>query len=249
MRRPSTWRATSKSFASRRRRVNGSCCSAVEKLRAQRFERRHPLWRMWFLTGLPDGKVAMFVKVHHTVGDGLAAMTIISTFLDSAPSVLPSPPQPWVPRRAPLPSQLVADNLLQRLSAISRTLWLLARPLTMVRTPRAAWPATRELLAEAPGDRTSIDRVVGQRSTPGPSPGRLPDCQAHRAHRRRVRERRPAGSDGCRCAPAPREPRRGCYRRHCPDICPGVTPPTAARSTAGERDRADGRAAIARRGG
>ena len=135
---------------------------AVEKLRAQRFERRHPLWRMWFLTGLPDGKVALFVKVHHTVGDGLAAMTIISTFLDSAPSVLPSPPQPWVPRRAPLPSQLVADNLQRRLSAISRTLWLLARPLTMVRTVRAAWPATRELLAEAPGDRTSIDRVVGQ---------------------------------------------------------------------------------------
>ena len=45
---------------------------------------------MWFLTGLPDREVAMFVKLHHTIGDGLARMTIISAFLDFAPGDAPS---------------------------------------------------------------------------------------------------------------------------------------------------------------
>src|SRR6185436_6909031 len=107
-------------------------------------------------------KVAMFVKLHHTIGDGLAAMTVISTFLDPAAHVPPTPAQSWFPRRAPLPSRLVADNLQRRLSALWRSVRLLARPLALIRALWAAWPATHELLAEAPGDRTSIDRVVGQ---------------------------------------------------------------------------------------
>ena len=137
--------------------------TTVEELRARRFERRHPLWSMWFLTGLPDRKVAMFVKLHHTIGDGLAAMSIISTFLDFAPrGQASSAPPPWVPRPAFRPSQLVADNLHRRLSTMGRVARALARPTTLIQTQRAEWPALRELLAEAPGDRTSIDRIVGQ---------------------------------------------------------------------------------------
>jgi WS/DGAT/MGAT family acyltransferase len=134
---------------------------AVEALRARRFERRHPLWAMWFLTGLPDAKVAMFVKLHHTIGDGLAAMTIISTFLDYAPDVASPAPPPWVPRPALRPSQLVADNLHRRLSSIWGAVRVLARPVPLFRTLRTEWPSLHELLAEAPGDRTSIDRIVG----------------------------------------------------------------------------------------
>ena len=111
MRSRSTSVATFDCFDSRRQPEKRSCSTAVEALRARRFERRHPLWGMWFLTGLPDRKVAMFVKLHHTIGDGLAAMTIISTFLDFTQAVPSSAPPPWVPRPAFRPSQLVADNL------------------------------------------------------------------------------------------------------------------------------------------
>ncbi len=38
----------------------------------------------------------------------------------------------------------------------------LSRPATILRRARAAIPALRELLAEEPGPRTSLDRVVGQ---------------------------------------------------------------------------------------
>ncbi|HEX5578273.1 MAG TPA: wax ester/triacylglycerol synthase family O-acyltransferase [Candidatus Limnocylindria bacterium] len=135
---------------------------AVEALRSQRFERRHPLWGMWFLTGLPDGQVAMFVKLHHTIGDGLAAMTILSTFLDSEPSGPSTAPAPWHARPAPSPSELVADTIRRRLASLGHGLALLARPGRVVRDLWAAWPAVRELLADQPGDRTSVDRIVGQ---------------------------------------------------------------------------------------
>ena len=134
---------------------------AVERLRAQRFERRHPLWRMWFLTGLPDRRVGVFVKIHHTVADGLAAMTIISAFFDFAPDVAYPPPLPWNARPVPRPSRLVADNLRRRVSAIARSVMVLARPWAILAKGRALLPATRELLAEAPGDSTTVDRMVG----------------------------------------------------------------------------------------
>jgi hypothetical protein len=49
----------------------------IEELRIQRFEPSCPLWRVWLITGLPEGRVAMFVKLHHAVADGMAAMSTI----------------------------------------------------------------------------------------------------------------------------------------------------------------------------
>ena len=56
----------------------------------------------------------------------------------------------------------MADNLHRRLSTMGRVARALARPTTLIKTLRAEWPALRDLLAEAPGDRTSTDRIVGQ---------------------------------------------------------------------------------------
>jgi diacylglycerol O-acyltransferase / wax synthase len=134
---------------------------AVETLRSVRFERRHPLWAMWLITGLPDQGVGLFVKVHHTVADGLAAMMIMASFLDDAADALHPPPRAWHPRPAPLPSALVADNLRRRACGLLPALAVVARPGKVLMSAREMWPAVRELVAERPGDETSIDRIVG----------------------------------------------------------------------------------------
>lgn len=135
--------------------------AAVETLRAERFDRECPLWAMWLLTGLPDQRVALFVKIHHTVADGLAGMTIMASLLAVTPGENVPAPRPWRARRPPRQSELVADAIRIRLRGLRRGASLLLHPVRALRSAAALWPAVRELLAEEPGDSTSIDRMVG----------------------------------------------------------------------------------------
>jgi diacylglycerol O-acyltransferase / wax synthase len=135
--------------------------AAVERLRSRRLDPSRPLWEMWLLTGLPEHKVALFVKLHHAIADGMAAMTTINAFLDATPDAPAPPARPWTPTRPPSARELLADNLARRGERLAGALGVLARPRTTVRRLRAAWPATRELLAETPGAETSLDRMVG----------------------------------------------------------------------------------------
>lgn len=44
---------------------------ATEQLRRRRLDRSRPLWEMWFLPGLPDARIGLFVRLHHVIADGL----------------------------------------------------------------------------------------------------------------------------------------------------------------------------------
>jgi diacylglycerol O-acyltransferase / wax synthase len=135
--------------------------AAVEQLRRQPLESSRPMWEMWFLTGLPDGRVAWFVKLHHTMGDGMAAMTTIAALLDRRPLPPRGTAPAWRRRRMPLASELVADNLRRRIDGLGGRLRTLARPGNSLHKALAAWPAIRELLAEQPATKTSLDRMIG----------------------------------------------------------------------------------------
>jgi diacylglycerol O-acyltransferase / wax synthase len=135
--------------------------AVTEELRSQRFDPSRPLWRMWFMPGLPDGRVAMFVKLHHSIADGMAAMTTVAAFLDAHPDTPIPPASPWTPTPPPSERELFIDNLLRHLRAVGRAGSMLVRPGTTLRHARQAWPAIRELLAEEPATRTSLDRMVG----------------------------------------------------------------------------------------
>jgi len=135
--------------------------SATERLRRQRLDPSRPLWEMWFLTGLPDGRVGLFVKIHHAIADGLAAMAMLGRFFDPAPDARAEAAPPWTPRRPPSAPQLLADNLQGRVAGLAGALSMLSRPRAMLGRVRDAWPAARELLAEEPAPRTSLDRLIG----------------------------------------------------------------------------------------
>jgi diacylglycerol O-acyltransferase len=134
---------------------------ATEQLRGRRLDPSRPLWAMWFLTGLPDNQVALFVKLHHAIADGVAAMATISALLDTAPDTPVPRAHPWTPTPWPSAGELLADTLHRHLQRLARALSTLARPRTTVRRLRGAWPAIRELLAEKPATKTSLDRMVG----------------------------------------------------------------------------------------
>jgi diacylglycerol O-acyltransferase / wax synthase len=134
---------------------------AIERLRRDRLDPSRPLWEMWFLTGLPGERVALFVRLHHAIADGMAAMATVAACLDPVPDAATAPTRPWRPTRPPSARKLLADNLVRHGERLVGAFSTLARPRTTLRRVRAAWPAVREVLAEEPAAATSLDRMVG----------------------------------------------------------------------------------------
>ena len=116
---------------------------------------------MWFLTGLPDQRIGLFVRLHHVVADGIAGVAELGALLDPAPSSATTPAQPWTPEPWPSARHLLLDNLQRRLAKLGSGLKKVSHPAAMLRRARAAVPAMRELLTEEPGPQTSLNRVIG----------------------------------------------------------------------------------------
>jgi diacylglycerol O-acyltransferase / wax synthase len=140
---------------------------AVARLRRRRLDRSRPLWEIWFLTGLPDDRIGMFVRLHHVVADGIAGVAELGALLDAAPSSASAPAQPWAPAPWPSARALLLDNLQRQIAKPRRALRGLRHPAAILHRARAAMPAVRELLTEKPGPRTSLNRVIGQDRTLG----------------------------------------------------------------------------------
>lgn len=134
---------------------------AVEQLRLRRLSRARPLWDMWFLNGLPKRRVGLFVRMHHSIADGIAGVAAIAAFLDADPDAIPVPAPPWAPAPSPTATELRADHRQQRTRKGRQWLSTLAHPIANARRLLAAWPAVRELFPETQTAATSLDRVVG----------------------------------------------------------------------------------------
>jgi WS/DGAT/MGAT family acyltransferase len=116
---------------------------------------------MWFLTGLPGDRVGLYVRIHHAVADGIAAMTTVAAFLDTSADPPTGPAVSWIPEPAPSSRDLFTDNLTRRLGSLAGLFIALLHPGATVRRMRTAWPAIRELVAESPSTKTSLDHMVG----------------------------------------------------------------------------------------
>ena len=78
----------------------------VGEFAGMKLDRRRPLWEMWFVDELDDGRVAVLTKVHHAAVDGVAAAFLMAQFLDTQP-------HPTIPRQgtAPVPTERVPSEL------------------------------------------------------------------------------------------------------------------------------------------
>jgi WS/DGAT/MGAT family acyltransferase len=74
--------------------------------------RRNPLWELWYIEGLVDGRVALFMKYHHCLLDGVAGASLATALLDMEPEPAPGTvmaplPTPEESTAGPDPSDLV----------------------------------------------------------------------------------------------------------------------------------------------
>jgi WS/DGAT/MGAT family acyltransferase len=139
----------------------------VERLRRRRLDPQRPLWEMWFLPGLRGSRVGLFIRLHHVVADGIAGVASLTRFLDDRPEAEPPTTPSWEPTPRPSNRDLLADNLRRRAARLADVLSSITRPVELIRGALAAWPSLREVLAQEPGPRTSLNRLVGTDRTFG----------------------------------------------------------------------------------
>jgi len=84
---------------------------------AQRLDRSKPLWELWLVDRVGDGRFAIISKTHHCLVDGISGVDIATVLfdLDPDPPELP-PPEPWLPRPEPTHAALLTDALIERAS-------------------------------------------------------------------------------------------------------------------------------------
>jgi len=136
--------------------------ATVETLRRRRLDRSRPLWEMWFLPGLADRRVGLFVRLHHVVADGIAGVAAVAALLDVVPDAVSPQPHPWTPAARPSRSRLFIDNVRVRVGGVARAVSRVAHPVEQARRVAQGWPAVRELVAAEPGPVTSLGRLIGR---------------------------------------------------------------------------------------
>jgi diacylglycerol O-acyltransferase / wax synthase len=93
----------------------------VARLQARPLDRSRPLWEMYLVEGLADGRFAVITKTHHAMVDGISAMDIGTVLLDVEPTPRETPADEWKPRPAPSRIDLFAaavEDTLRRPSQV-----------------------------------------------------------------------------------------------------------------------------------
>src|SRR5881392_2245147 len=80
------------------------------RIHSQRLDRTKPLWELWLVQGLEDGRFALISKTHHALVDGVAGVDLATVLFDlePVPPPLAHEGEPWVPQREPSAAAMAA---------------------------------------------------------------------------------------------------------------------------------------------
>jgi len=83
----------------------------TSRILSQRLDRTKPLWEMWLVEGLADGRFAIVAKTHHAMIDGVGGVDLLTALFDLSPETSsPVEPAPWLPARTPGTVDLLAQG-------------------------------------------------------------------------------------------------------------------------------------------
>jgi diacylglycerol O-acyltransferase len=81
------------------------------RIQSRLLDRTRPLWEMYLVEGLADGRIAIVTKTHHAMVDGVGAVDIGQVILDSSPEPLRTVEALWMPEPQPSAAGLLFDAL------------------------------------------------------------------------------------------------------------------------------------------
>ncbi|CCG02900.1 putative Acyltransferase, WS/DGAT/MGAT [Blastococcus saxobsidens DD2] len=116
----------------------------------QRLDMAKPLWELWLVEGLAEGRWAIISKVHHCMVDGVAGTDLMQLMFDLDPEATHDEPRDWTPRRDPSSVTLVAGAVAEAAAQPMRTLTSLPSVGTAVRGVRGFTESGRTLAQTLP---------------------------------------------------------------------------------------------------
>lgn len=138
-----------------------SMLGVCSQLNETSLDRSRALWEMWLLTGSDNGSVALLIRMHHVVADGIAALDILGALFDQTADH-PSPPATARrPRPKPSARELYADHLRRQGAAVSRAVSQLRRPGAVGRHLTSRLRQVRQLTRQGFAPRVSLNEPVG----------------------------------------------------------------------------------------
>ncbi|MEO6700352.1 MAG: wax ester/triacylglycerol synthase family O-acyltransferase [Jatrophihabitantaceae bacterium] len=96
----------------------------VARVQSRPLDRNRPLWEMYLVEGLANGRFAVIQKTHHAMVDGISAVDIGQVILDTSPVPREVPEDLWMPRPEPAAATLLIDavgELVRRPTAVADT--------------------------------------------------------------------------------------------------------------------------------
>ena len=130
----------------------------VGRVQSRHLDRSRPLWELYVVEGLEDGRFAILTKTHHAMVDGADVLDIGSLILDPLPQPRETPTDGWLPEREPSSVGLVVD-------AVADTL---RRPTQLLETVRAGVTDARAVTTRTFGAAATV--LSAARSSLRPAP-------------------------------------------------------------------------------
>ena len=84
---------------------------------SRQLDRSKPLWEIWIVEGLEDGRIAVIAKMHHSTVDGMSGAALLSVLFDLEvdPGPEPEPPESVGDSHIPSNAELISEALAARL--------------------------------------------------------------------------------------------------------------------------------------
>jgi diacylglycerol O-acyltransferase / wax synthase len=110
---------------------------------SQRLDRSKPLWEVWLVEGLEDGRFALISKTHHSMVDGVSGVDLATVLFDLSPvpQHVEHDGEAWVPHNEPSGAELVAAGVR---GIVRSGIKLAAGALDSVRHPERTLGGARE---------------------------------------------------------------------------------------------------------
>jgi diacylglycerol O-acyltransferase len=110
----------------------------VARVMSQQLDRAKPLWEMWIVEGLDEGRWALISKFHHCMVDGVAGADLLSVLLDQQRTPRAPVQDNWRPEASPEGAELVVRAVAMGLQRPYETVRALPAPGAMLRTGQRA---------------------------------------------------------------------------------------------------------------